>query len=124
MSLISTREKHLLSKIYYDPVHPAGFGTLGKLYEATKKKINKQKISNWLLQQENYTRHKPRFNKFKRNHYLVDNIDDLWESDLIVLNDQFMKIKNNGYGYIIGKTNNIKIIKYIFGLNNIFLFQL
>lgn len=103
MNLLSTRDNQCLSKIYYDPAHPAGFGSVKKIYDAVKKKISKKTISNWLLYQETYTRFKPKYKNFRRNHYLVDNIDDVWESDLIVLNDDVMKNANDGYAYILGK---------------------
>lgn len=91
-----------LHNIYYDPGHPAGFGTLEKLYISAKKRISKEKILKWLLKQETYTRHKPRIINFKRNHYLIDNIDDLWEADLIVVNDEISRKENNNNAYIIG----------------------
>lgn len=92
-----------LHNIYYDPVLPAGFRTVEKIYNTLKHKISKKKISDWLLAQETYTRHKPRYIHFKRQHYLIDNIDDLWESDLIVLNDELMRQNNENYAYIVGK---------------------
>lgn len=92
-----------LYRIYYDPGHPAGFGTLEKLYKSVNKKISRENILKWLQKQETYSRHKPLFINFQRNHYLIDNIDDLWESDLIVLNDSPTKKHNNNYGYIMGR---------------------
>lgn len=103
MDSISTEYKKTLHNIYYDPLHPAGFGTVDKIYDAVKHKISRNKISDWLLSQETYTRHKPRRIHFQRLHYLVDNIDDLWESDLIVLNDELMRKHNANNGYIICK---------------------
>lgn len=121
MALTLTDHKKILHEIYYDPLHPAGFGTVEKLYDAVKRKISKTKITNWLLSQETYTRHKPRHIHFKRRHYLIDNIDDLWESDLIVLNDELMKKHNENNGYIICKfflfLFNLYIRKYLYLFN-------
>lgn len=45
--------------------------------------ISKKQVAEWLSRQNTYTLHKDRRTKFARNHYIVTNIDDLWEMDLI-----------------------------------------
>jgi hypothetical protein len=89
----------LLKKIYYDPSHPASFSTVEKLYEAVKRKIKKKKILTWLQEQRAYTLHKPKRKRFLRNFYDIDNIDDLWESDLIDF--QSLSQYNNGVKFIL-----------------------
>jgi Integrase core domain len=89
----------LLSKIYYDLNHPAGFSTVDKLWKATNKRIPKRNVLEWLQSQDAYTLHKPARKHFERNRYHVDNIDDLWQADL---NDmQSLKKYNDGYNYIL-----------------------
>ena len=67
-------------KIFYDPDHPAGFGSVAKLASASK--TNKGIVNEWLSGQNTYTLHKPVRKRFPRNPYTVTNIDDVWEMDL------------------------------------------
>lgn len=90
-----------LSKIYYDPEHPASFSNVNKLQLATGKKIPKKAISEWLLSQDTYTRHKPLRKNFRRNCYVLDNIDQLWETDLIVMPAEYAE-HNDGVKYVLG----------------------
>lgn len=90
-----------LSKIYYDPKHPASFSNVTKLWLATGKKIPKKTITNWLMSQTTYTRHKPKRIHFRRDHYVLNNIDQLWQTDLIVLPEHFTE-HNDGVKYILG----------------------
>jgi len=69
-----------LGKVYYDPKHPAGFGSVAKLVKASKYK--KRDVEEWLSSQNTYTLHKPIRKKFPRNPNTVTNIDDVWEMDL------------------------------------------
>jgi len=69
-----------LGKFFYDPKHPAGFGSVAKL--ANPSKTNKVIVNEWLSVQNTYTLHKPVRKRFPRNHYTVTNIDDVWEMDL------------------------------------------
>lgn len=69
-----------LSKVYYDPKHPAGFSSVAKLVKASKNK--KRDVEEWLSGQNTYTLHRPVRKRFPRNPYTVTNIDDVWEMDL------------------------------------------
>lgn len=96
----------LLTKIYYNPNHRAGFSTLQRLVDACKKKrlkISKEAIEEWLMKQDCYTRHRPRRKIFPRKSYMVDNIDDLWEIDLMVFENEVLKNANDGVCYVLGK---------------------
>lgn len=90
-----------LSKIYYTPDHPASFSNVNKLWLATGKKIPKKTITEWLIAQDTYTRHKPRRTHFRRNCYILNNIDQLWESDLIIMPPDYAE-HNDGVKYILG----------------------
>jgi transposase InsO family protein len=72
-----------LSSIYYDPKHPAAFSTLNALYDAVNRSISKDTIGLWLEKQKTYTLHRPKRKRFPRNFYNIDNIGDLWQTDLI-----------------------------------------
>jgi transposase InsO family protein len=89
----------LLKNIYYDPKNPLAFSTPDKLYKAVNRKIPKKKIIDWLQQQRAYTLHKPKRIHFLRNFYDVDNIDDLWETDLMEF--QTLADYNDGYKYVL-----------------------
>lgn len=97
-----SRDANKLSKIYYDPKHSAGFSNVNKLWIATGKKIPKKSITQWLIGQDTYTRNKPRRIHFPRNCYLVTNIDETWESDLLIFPDQY-SIDNDGVKYVLCK---------------------
>jgi Integrase core domain len=88
-----------LKKIFYNPADPASFSTLEILYDATGRKIEKSVIRKWLQKQKAYTLHKPRRKRFKRNFYNVNNIADLWQTDLICW--ESLGNHNDGYKYIL-----------------------
>ena len=69
-----------LGNVYYDPNHPASFGSVAKLVKASKNK--KKHVEEWLSSQNTYTLHKQVRKRFPRNPYTVTNIDDVWEMDL------------------------------------------
>ena len=87
-----------LGKVYYDPKHPAGFGSVAKLVKASKNK--KQDVEEWLSGQNTYTLHKPVRKKFPRNPFTVTNIDDFCEkyladlSSLSKYNDKYKHLLN------------------------------
>lgn len=110
-SLISPTNAKKLAKIYYDPEHYASFSSVNKLWTATGKKIPKKIVTAWLLTQDTYTRHKPRRLKFRRNCYILNNIDDLWESDLIVMPPDYTE-HNDGKRYILVVIDGFS--KYVF----------
>lgn len=97
-----TNEKQIdtvLKRIYYKPNHNASFSNIERLWIASNKKISKKAISEWLLKQMTYTLHKPKRKKYKRNEYDVNNIGDLWQADLIDV--QNIAKLNNDYKYIL-----------------------
>ena len=69
-----------LGKIFYDPEHPAGFGSVAKPANASK--TNKGIVNEWLSGHNTYTLHKPVRKRFPLNPYTVTNIDDVCEMDL------------------------------------------
>ena len=83
--------------MYYDPKHPAGFGSVAKLVKATKNK--KTDVEEWLSSQNTYTFHKPLPKSFPRNPYTVTNIDDIWEMDLANLSS--IAKYNDKYKYLL-----------------------
>jgi hypothetical protein len=86
-----------LSKVYYDPKHSAGFGSVTKFVKASKNR--KRKVEEWLSGQDTYTLHKPARKRFPRNPYNVTNIDDVWEIDLAHLCS--LSRYNNKHKYLL-----------------------
>lgn len=104
MSIENKEEEfhNVLFKAYYDPNSTVAFSTCERLFDYVKKcgwHVPKSDVLNWLRKQKTYTLHKDRRIKFKRNHYNITNIDDLWEMDLIDM--QKMSRSNMGFKYIL-----------------------
>ena len=75
----------VLKSIYYNPAHPAGFGSVNGLYQNAKKiipKITKQQVYKWLHSQTAYTLHKPFKTKYKRRKTLSRGLHNIWQADL------------------------------------------
>ncbi|KAG8239612.1 hypothetical protein J437_LFUL019311, partial [Ladona fulva] len=92
---LNKRLDNRLSKIYYDPAHPASFSSVQKLWRAVKPEISKEQLES----EEAYTLHKPIRRNFPRNRFIVDNIDDLWQADMNDMRD--LKSENSAYCYIM-----------------------
>jgi len=86
----------MLRRLYTDPAAPSAFSSLHKLQQAVKHaatakgkqtKDKKQKtptqIKEWLETQDAYTLHRPVRKRFPRNPYTVNNINDVWELDIL-----------------------------------------
>jgi transposase InsO family protein len=86
-----------LGKVYFDSKHPAGFGSVTKLVNATKH--SRKNVKKWLSSQDTYTLHKPVRKHFPRNPYTVTNIDDVWEMDLAYLTS--LSKYNDGYKFLL-----------------------
>jgi hypothetical protein len=69
-----------LGKIYYNPEHPAGFGSVSKLVKASRN--NRNYVEEWLSAQDTNTLYKPVRKTFPRNPYTVTNMGDIWEMGL------------------------------------------
>jgi Integrase core domain len=81
-----------LRKVYYDIKHPASYGTVENLWEATKRKYSKANVQKWLSSQDPHTLHKPRTLHFSRSRYFVPNMNNLFQCDLC---DMRMLAKHN-----------------------------
>ena len=70
-------------KIYYNPSHPASYGSAHSLKRSLHKKASKADVQNWLRGQESYTLHKNVTYKFPRRRVIVGGMNDQWQADLI-----------------------------------------
>jgi len=86
-----------LDKIYFDPAHPAGFGSVQKLQKATSLPLSS--IQEWASYQEPITLHKQVRHKFSRNKIKVLTIDHQWQADLCDMRKY--ADDNNGYKYLL-----------------------
>lgn len=93
----------ILFQAYYDHNSPGAYSSAERLYNFVKRNftidVSRKKVSEWLQNQRTFTIHRSRRIRFKRNHYNITNIDDLWEMDLIDM--QKFSRNNKGNRYII-----------------------
>jgi len=98
----------MLRRLYSEPAAPSAFPGLHKLREAVRHATGKQtktkrktpgQIKVWLERQDAYTMHRPVRKRFPRNPYTVNNIDDVWEIDILDLS--YLKIYNNKHRYLL-----------------------
>lgn len=99
---VTSATKKKLASIYYSTKHPAGFSNVNKLWLATKKTIPRKTITKWLIEQNTYTLHKGVRKKFTRKHYILSNIGELWEADLIIYPEHYSE-HNDGVRYVLGE---------------------
>ena len=75
-----------IEKLYNDPSIPGSFGGLDKAYREFKKLIpglTKKDILEWSKSSVAYSLHKPSRVKFKCERIYTNDIDYLWECDLV-----------------------------------------
>ena len=92
-----------LNDIYYSPKKQGSYGGITSLWNAIKTdgnpyKLKYKDVKKWLEDQETYTLHKPYNDKFKRESIIMGQIDEQWDSDLMVLDK--LGWYNKGYKYL------------------------
>ena len=91
----------ILFQAYYDHNSPGAYSSAERLYEFVKQNydntLTRKRVDEWLQKQHTFTIHRNRRIHFKRNHYNITNIDDLWEMDLIDLKKFSRNNKGNKY---------------------------
>ena len=93
----------MTAKLFYDPSKPSAFSSLAKLQAAIKQTKGKifplAKTQAWLERQEAYTLHKSVRKHFPRNTYIVYNVMEVWQSEM--LDVQNISKFNNNYKYLL-----------------------
>lgn len=90
---------------YYNTSHEASYAGARNLLRVNRKgrpldnNLEKERIYDWLSNQDAFTLHQPIRKKFPRLHYSVSGMDQLWEMDLCVLKN--IEKFNDGYSYIL-----------------------
>lgn len=105
----------IFSNIYFNPVHPASYGGIYKLYKYAKLENDSIKLNdvrNWLSAQNTYTLHKPARKVFSRNKIYVSYIDEQWECDLMDMSR--LSRQNRGFNYILNAIDCFS--KYLFSV--------
>jgi hypothetical protein len=83
---------------YFAPDKSSAFYNLSKLALASPG-TKCADLQTWLLKLDSYTLHRPVRKKLIRNPYNVTNISDVWETDLMDIQN-FSKY-NDGYRYLL-----------------------
>lgn len=92
-----------LSRIYFNPKHPASFRGAQKLHEAVleedKYKIGLAKIKTWLKDNESYSIHKDVNRRFPRLKVIVTGMHDQYDADLADMHK--LARRNNGVTFLL-----------------------
>ena len=91
-----------LRSLYYSPRKGASFSSVQKLWDAVRAQgyqISRKEVEHWLQQQDTFTLHRNRRVRYPRTRYNVNNLDDLWEMDLVDL--QSLSKFNDRYKYLL-----------------------
>lgn len=88
--------------IYYNPQHPASFGSVYNLYKAAKKKdktVRLKDVKRWLSAQEPYIIHNKIVRKFQTRKTIASGIDEYWQADLAIF--EALARYNKGFKYLL-----------------------
>lgn len=88
-----------IGEIYFNPKHPAGFGSFKSLRKHLAKSVKDAQIKLFLSKQESHTLHAPAIKRFKRDHVFVSNIDENWQVDLFDMSK--FKLENSGATFVL-----------------------
>eukprot|EP00795_Rhopilema_esculentum_P004827 gene4827-21151_t len=75
-----------IQALYSNPAIPGSFGRLDRAYREFKKlipKLTRKDVQEWNKTSLTYSLHRPSMRKFKRERIMTNNIDYLWECDLV-----------------------------------------
>ena len=88
-----------LNKLYYEPEQSSSYAGARHLLNKVKNKYSKNKVIDWLSEQDAFTMHKMVKKNFPRRTYNVSNIYDCFEVDLA----DFRSIRtyNDNYTYVL-----------------------
>ena len=107
------------AKHYFNPKAPGSFAGIQSFENALKDKkikFNSKDVKKWLLDQSEYTLHKPIRKKFPRNRIIVYGIDDTFQADLIDL--QNISDQNDNFKYLLCVIDVFSKRAWVFPLKN------
>ena len=91
-----------LEKLYSDPSVPGSLGGLDKAYREFKKVIpnlTRKDVEDWSKTSLAYSLHRPSRKNFRRDRILTNNIDYLWECDLVDM--AYLKKENDNISFLL-----------------------
>ena len=92
-----------LTKLYYDPSHPASYTGLNKLHRIVKKEglydITRAQLKQWLRKQETYTLHRSSRRKGPKLRVISPYPDYMWDADLADLSS--LSKFNKGFHFFL-----------------------
>ncbi|XP_056002795.1 uncharacterized protein LOC130049366 [Ostrea edulis] len=92
-----------LRELYYTPGNPGAYGGPEKLYQVVKLegkyKIGRQRIRQFLNNEDSYSLYKPIRKTFPRSKVIVNTIDSMWDGDLADVSN--IASHNDGYKFLL-----------------------
>lgn len=92
-----------LRELYYTPGKPGAYAGPEKLYQAVKQegkyKIGRQRIRQFLNNEDSYCLYKPIRKTFPRSKVIVNTIDSMWDGDLADVSN--IASHNDGYKFLL-----------------------
>lgn len=92
-----------LRELYYTPGKPGAYAGPEKLYQAVKQegkyKIGRQRIRQFLNNEDSYSLYKPIRKTFPRSKVIVNTIDSMWDGDLADVSN--IASHNDGYKFLL-----------------------
>ena len=96
------RIETILKKIYYDPSHPAGYGSISNLLQAARarrKNVTLAQVERWLQGQDAYTLHRKINRRFPQRKFVSKGLNHIWQADLVDM--QAIQKENAGRRYLL-----------------------
>lgn len=88
-----------MERLYYNLPKPTTYAGADKLLTSTRKRYTKRQVIDWLESQDAYNSHKLVRRRFPRRIYNAENIDDVWEADLMDVRS--LSTYNDNYTYLL-----------------------
>lgn len=92
-----------LRELYYTPGKPGAYAGPEKIYQAVKQegkyKIGRQRIRQFLNNEDSYSLYKPIRKTFPRSKVIVNTIDSMWDGDLADVSN--IASHNDGYKFLL-----------------------
>jgi hypothetical protein len=111
--------KEYLTNIYYNPKHPASYGSVNTLFKYAKRRfetIKYDEVRKWLSEQLAYTLHRPARKIFLRNKIYVSHVNEQFQADLVDM--QEYSSQNAGYKYLLTVIDCLSKYLWVFPLKN------
>jgi len=104
---LTNEENELISSVYFNPSHPAGYSSPSKIYIALGKRVSLGKIKKFLQTIESYTVLKQVKRKFEKTKVVSPYIDYMWDADTANMtfyekkDEKMANEHNDGYRYFL-----------------------